>query len=245
MPVHDWTRVADGIFHDFHQLWCGTIRRRLNAGLLPPDYYALLDQVAVGVEPDVLTLQDRSDEPDPGSGGGLVTLAAPKTRFVAELGKYPPRKKNTVAVRHVTDDRVVAVIEIVSAGNKASDRALRAFTDKVIDLMAKRIHLLLVDVHPPTPRDPRGIHSVISDALTGDEFSPPPGEPLTAVAYEADRPPRAYIEPFGVGGTLPDMPVFLRPGAHVTLPLEETYMATYLEVPSKWRRVLEADPVPE
>jgi hypothetical protein len=238
MPIHDWTRVYAGIFHDFHQRWCGRIQERLNAGLLPPDHYALLDQVAVGVEPDVITLQDRTDDAEP-SGGGVATLVAPKTRFVAELGKFPPRRKNTVAVRHVNDDRVVAVIEVISPGNKESNRAMRALVDKAVDLLAKGVHLLFVDLFPPTPRDPRGVHSVLSEELAGEEFHPPEGEPLTAVAYEAARPPKAYIEPLRVGGALPDMPVFLRPGAHVLLPLEETYTSAYEAVPTRWRRVIE------
>jgi Protein of unknown function (DUF4058) len=238
MPIHDWTRVPAGIFHDFHQRWCGRIQERLNAGLLPSDHYALLEQVAVGIEGDVTTLHDRGEGPEP-SGGGVATLTAPKTRFVAELGKHPPRRKNTVAVRHVSDDRVVAIIEVVSAGNKESHRALSAFVDKVIDLMGKGVHLLILGVHPPGPRDPRDIHSVISEALIGDEFTPPEGEPLTAVAYESARPPRAYIEPLRVGGALPDMPVFLRPGLHVSLPLEETYTSSYQATPPRWRRVIE------
>lgn len=238
MPIHDWTRVPARIFHDFHQRWCGRIQERSNAGLLPSDHYALLEQVAVGIEGDVTTLHDRGEDPEP-TGGGVATRAAPKTRFVAELGKYPPRRRNSVAVKHVSDDRVVAVIEVVSAGNKESHRALTAFVDKVIDLMAKGVHLLILDIHPPGPRDPRGIHSVISEALTGDEFHPPEGEALTAVAYESARPPRAYIEPLRVGGALPDMPVFLRPGLHVSLPLEETYTSASQATPLRWRRVIE------
>ena len=238
MPIHDWTRVYAGIFHDFHQEWCRQIKHRLNAGLLPPDHYALLDQVAVGVEPDVVTLQDRTGEPDT-SSGGVATMAAPMTRFVAELGQFPPRRKNTVAVKHVSDDRVVAVIEVLSPGNKESSRALRAFVDKTIDLMAKGIHLLVIDLYPPTPRDPHGIHSVIQEELTGEPFLPPPDEPLTAVAYESGIPPRAHIEPVKVGATLPDMPVFLRPGRCVVLPLEETYTSAYEAVPLRWRKVID------
>lgn len=237
MPIHDWTRVYAGIFHDFHQTWCIRIKERLNT-ILPPEYYSLVEQTAVGVEPDVITLQDRTDDVDP-SGGGVATLATPKTRFVAELGNLAPRRKNTVAVRHVSDDRVVAVIELVSPGNKESNRAMRAFVDKAVDLLAKGVHLLIVDLFPPTPRDPRGIHSVISEELAGVEFIPPEGEPLTAVAYEAVIPPKAYIEPLRVGGTLPDMPVFLRPGVHVLLPLEETYTSAYEAVPLRWRRVID------
>ncbi|MCU0706268.1 MAG: DUF4058 family protein [Fimbriiglobus sp.] len=239
MPIHDWTRVYAGIFHDFHQLWCAEMRNRLNAGLLPTDHYALLEQVAVGVEGDVITLQDREDGPTADADGGVATLAAPKTRFVAELGKFPPRRKNTVAVRHVSDDRVVAVIEIVSPGNKESNRAMQSFVDKAVDLLAKGVHLLVVDLHPPTLRDPRGIHSVMSEELAGEEFHPPEGGPLTAVAYEAGVPPKAYIKPLRVGGVLPDMPVFLRPGVHVSLPLEETYTSAYQAVPARWRRVID------
>ena len=47
MPVHDWTRVGAGIFHDFHQRWIGAIRDALNGGLLPNDFYALAEQAAL------------------------------------------------------------------------------------------------------------------------------------------------------------------------------------------------------
>jgi hypothetical protein len=46
MPIHDWTRVEAGIFHDFHHGWIEEIKRTLNAGLLPDDYYALAEQHA-------------------------------------------------------------------------------------------------------------------------------------------------------------------------------------------------------
>ena len=56
MPIHDWTRVTAGIFHDFHLSWVAEIKRRLNQGILPPRYYALAEQLAGGMGPDVLTL---------------------------------------------------------------------------------------------------------------------------------------------------------------------------------------------
>ncbi len=46
MAIHDWTRVDAGVFHDFHLAWIGELRRVLNSGLLPPDYYALAEQIA-------------------------------------------------------------------------------------------------------------------------------------------------------------------------------------------------------
>ncbi len=33
MPVHDWTRVDDGIFHAFHLAWLSELQKALNAGV--------------------------------------------------------------------------------------------------------------------------------------------------------------------------------------------------------------------
>jgi hypothetical protein len=56
MPVHDWTRVSAGIFHDFHTSWISALRNALNEAILPPDYYALSEQVPGPMNPDILTL---------------------------------------------------------------------------------------------------------------------------------------------------------------------------------------------
>ena len=78
MPIHDWKTVHAGEFHDFHQGWSIEIRTALNHGILPPDYYALIEQPTGEIKPDVLTLRrtdDRSDgdaEPE----AALAQLAA-------------------------------------------------------------------------------------------------------------------------------------------------------------------------
>src|ERR1700682_1039269 len=68
MPMHDWTRVNAGIFHDFHHEWISTLKRALNSGVLPPDFYALAEQVAGGLHPDVVTLE--RDRPGQRPSGG-------------------------------------------------------------------------------------------------------------------------------------------------------------------------------
>ena len=35
MPVHDWTRVIAGTFHDFHQGWITHLKEALNNTILP------------------------------------------------------------------------------------------------------------------------------------------------------------------------------------------------------------------
>ena len=57
MPIHDWTRVSAGTFHDFHNSWITHLKEALNAGLLPQSYYAMGEQQAGDVGPDILTLK--------------------------------------------------------------------------------------------------------------------------------------------------------------------------------------------
>jgi hypothetical protein len=238
MPIHNWIPEYGWLFHHLHGEWIRTIGRALNDGILPSDYYALTEQVTIGVTPDVIALHDRVDPAPPNTSGGVL-VAEPKTRIIETLDTTP-RKKNQVAVKHASNDKTVAVIEIVSPGNKDSRSALQSFLDKTIDLLAKRIHLLVIDLHAPTKRDPRGIHAALVEELSGKEFAPPEGKPLTLASYEAVAPPKAYVEPVAVGDVLPDMPLFLVPGGHVLVPLEKTYLAAWEGVPARWRKVIEA-----
>ena len=132
------------------------------------------------------------------------------------------------------------MIEIVSPGNKAGRNAFRAFLDKVCDLLEHKIHLLLIDLLPPTRRDPHGIHAAIWGELIEDgDFVPPPDKPLTLVAYESALVVRAFVETIAVGDALPAMPLILEPDGAVNVPLEETYRRAFAAVPRRWRRVLD------
>jgi len=241
MPMHDWTRVEAGIFHDFHHAWIEEIKRALNGGLLPGDYYAMAEQQAAGFGPDVVTLQDRTG----GTTGGAATAPAtrPKTRYSAETpAEFYRRKKSSVVVRHVSGDRIVAMVEVVSPGNKNNSRAFRAFIEKACELLEHRIHLLILDPFPPGKRDPDGIHAAIWGEASDDPFALPPDKPLTLVAYECGLTTRAYIEPVAAGDPLPDMPLFLEPESYVMVPLEATYAAAWRAVPARWQRVIAPPP---
>jgi hypothetical protein len=246
MPMHDWTRVKAGVFHDFHHAWIEEMKRALNAGLLPDEYYAMADQQAAGFGPDVLTLQSQSGADDvvgnaTTSGATTVVQTRPHAKFIAETdAEFHRRRKSSIVVRHVTGDRIVAILEIVSSGNKSSKHALRAFVEKACEFMEHRVHLLIVDPFPPGPRDPNGVHAAIWSEVQNEPFVLPPDKPLTLVAYECDLTTRAYIEPIAVGDLLPVMPLFLEPNAHVKVTLEATYQPAFAAVPARWRRVLES-----
>lgn len=243
MPVHDWTRVSAGTFHDFHCTWIPLIKIRLNDGVLPPGYYAQVEQAGGEITTDVLTLQtDEADRPRREEPDGIaVSVAPPQVEMTAllEAAHYASRRRRLV-LHHSSDDRIVAVIEVASPGNKASRRPWRKFIDKAAGLIREGKHLLVVDLLPPTQRDPQGAHGAVWAELGEDSYTIPPGKPLTLASYAADDMPRAYIQPLAVGDALSSMPLFLSPQTYVSVPLEETYMAAYRSVPRRWRDVLES-----
>jgi hypothetical protein len=239
MPIHDWTRVRANRFHHFHQTWTPLIAASLNAGLLPDGFVAMAEP-STGTEPDVVTL---SLPVKPGDDlGRVLTLAHHpiQTRFQtqADAAIYA-RKANRITIHH-PDGAVIAVIEIVSPGNKDSKHAIRSFARKATELLFAGVHLLVVDLFPPSKRDPQGVHKVIWDRIRDEPFELPPDKPLTLAAYSAGTVITGYIEPVAVGDVLPDMPIFLTPDRYVSCPLESTYQASWDVFPKALRAPLES-----
>lgn len=244
MRVHDWSRVDDGIFHDFHHAWIEEIKRALNSGLLPPWLYALAEQQASELGPDVLALEAPGSSNiglDNGGGTGLL-VAPPKVKMTAQGSPtFYTRKQKSVAVHHASDDRVVAIIEVVSPGNKSSQKRLDSFVRKACSLLHREIHLLILDLHRLTNFAAEGIHGAIWDAMGEGEYRQPSDKPLTLASYEADRilGVTAYIEPIAVGDPLPEMPLYVSLDGYVSVPLQETYDRAFAALPRRWANVLE------
>lgn len=113
-----------GFFHHLHVTWLVELARALNHGLLPAGYYALGEQVIGGAVPDVLTLGRHPTQREPGRGRATAEARAAQLptatiTAAAEAPSYPPRPR-VIAIRHRSGDRLVAIVEIVSAGNKAT-----------------------------------------------------------------------------------------------------------------------------
>jgi hypothetical protein len=240
MPVHDWSRARAGKFHHFHNSWIYKLSDRLNAGLLPPGFYAAGEQVAGEIEPDVLTLQQKESAELPWHEAvGVVAVEEHPPQvsytFSAEEAIYL-RKQDRLTIR-APDDRLVAIIEITSRGNKASRNELDRFLRKVASALDGGIHLLVVDLHPPGPYDPSGIHGAVWEHLFGQCPAAPADRPLTLVAYRA-APVTAYVEPVAIGAALPKMPLFLDTAWYIRVPLEESYMETWDGLPEPCKREL-------
>ena len=87
------------------------------------------------------------------------------------------RRADRLAV-YLTQGELIAVVEIVSPGNKDSTSALKAFVRKAGKLLRRGVHLLVIDLFPPSLRDPHGIHKPIWDQLKEEPFDLPARDPV-------------------------------------------------------------------
>jgi Protein of unknown function (DUF4058) len=235
MPIHDWTRAQAGDFHHFHQRWISALTDALNGGGLPPGFMALAKQVAGRPIPDVVTPEARG----PKGGVAIAPVPAPSARVIQKFERINYAKRaDRVVIRHGRG-RVVAIIEIVSPGNKDSRHAIRSFVEKAADVLNQGVHLVVVDLFPPTPRDPQGIHKAISDEFGDEPFDFLPDKPLTVVSYIGGDLPTADVESVGVGDRLPAIPLFLTEYVHVACPLDATYDEAWRVYPAMLKEVLD------
>ena len=252
VTIHDWTRVG-GFWSSFHLKWIGELYEQLNDGLLPEGYYAEahtggefrveLDEGDAGTPDgaggrrffgDVLGLHER----DAGEPAVALAERPPATRFAEQMPPGPTPR--SVAVRHGSGGRLVSLIEIVSPGNRDGRGKIAAFCDKVEAALRGEVHVLLIDLFPPTPLVPAGLHGAVA-ARFGLTYDPPPDEPLCCAAYRsAGEATTSFVEPLAVGAAVPTMPLFLTPDRYVDLPLADSYAAAYRPTPRVYRRLLDA-----
>ena len=213
MPIHDWTRVPAGLFHHFHQDWSVEIARTLNRGRLPKGLSALVEKSSLET-------------------GGLVSNGATTTTRHSIKKTFAGLANRIVVKRHL--GRIVSIIEIVSPGNKDNKAAIRQFLDKTLEFLHGGVHVLVVDLFPPTRRDPHGIHKLIWDEIEEEVFAFPSGKDRILASYRTHER-LAYVEPIGIGDILPDMPLFLGDELTIKVPLESTYQATWEAIPKDAR----------
>ena len=147
------------------------------------------------------------------------------------------KRADRVVIRHGRG-KVVAIIEIMSPGNKESRNAIRTFVEKAADILNQGVNLLVVDLFPPTPRDPYGIHKAIWDEFADEPFEVPPDKPLIVASYSSGDFPTAYVDSVGLGDPLPSAPIFLSETRYIPAPLEATYMRAWAVFPALLKELM-------
>ena len=140
-------------------------------------------------------------------------------------------RQRTLTIRSTSGHQVVALLEIVSPGNKDRVASVSDFVKKVASVLNKGIHVLVVDLFPPGKHDPEGMHAKSGRAMRSS-YDPPAEQPLTLSSYLADDDMEAYVEHPPLGDPLSEMPLFLDEETYIYVPLETSYLSAFRDMPT-------------
>jgi hypothetical protein len=194
------------LWPDFHNNLAPEIRAQLNR-TIQPKYVALLTPTVTyervelsrraNVVPDVGVFATTSEA----IGGGVAVAATTRRASSVAMSEFPmevPTSLSSIEVRLVESDVLVAVIEILSPGNKrAGSQAQRKYLTKRRELLNTAVHFLEIDLLRGGQRPPL-------------EKSVPPAPYYVTLGRAFDRP-LAEVRPIQLRDRLPVVPVPLAP----------------------------------
>ncbi|WP_179131500.1 DUF4058 family protein [Candidatus Entotheonella palauensis] len=226
MPLHNWPN-ARVPWRSFHNHWIVRLVEYLNADVLPPGFQARPTELIVGIEPDLLLLQAT----DQSASDRQISLQTALGEATTTAILPPPAELPMVGIYSAYDThRLVAVIELVSPGNKDRPEAVQHFVEKILFLLQEGIHVMVIDVirlPRQSIRRPILKRLGLNDEIDSHQVwvssycSLPDGEPQPHLKV------REWAQTVGANASLPDLPLFLHTDQQwVMVDLESTYQAT-------------------
>lgn len=209
MPVHDWTRVSEDVFHDFQLAWYVHLSTSLNTGVLPRGWYSLTE---FKFDPDTV---EEADAPYQRLDRRIVIHKAADDGTVAAVEIVSPHHKSSQTRLKLFCETCA---ELLKHGVALT----------VVDLHPPQT-LVPHGIHAEIWRTVVDDSGVVPDARPFTVVSYNSGhQPLTA-----------YVEPVEISELLPEMPLFLDAEKYVNLPLESSYMRAIRGMAKHWRNILE------
>jgi hypothetical protein len=212
----------------FHAYWAANIGRGLNR-TLPERFFAAVNvHQGSQVAADVAEYDYGPAPVSNGSGGGLATqtYVVPAVTGTAP-GLFPDEIE--LPIVDTTDDRLVAVIELISPANKDRPAARRAFAAKCAAYLHRGVGVLVVDV---VVNRHFNLHDELAELMRWPDDLRMAGAPeIYVVSYRpAMRDDRPLFDFWTIalelGNDLPTLPLALKGWGSIPLDLEESYSET-------------------
>ncbi len=216
----------------FHSAWANTIVRHLARQLPPRCYVEPHIHLGIQVEADIANFESETAETREGgtSNGIAMAVAAPPQPPQTFAIDFPAQDLFEVRVYdEESGSRLVAVIELVSPGNKDRPEARHAFTIKCASYLQERVALIVVDIVTNRQAD---MYAQLLELLLLTDADRGAGEMhLHTAAYRTTKENDSWRmdvwpERLTVGAVLPAMPLFLASNYSLMVDLEAAYEET-------------------
>jgi hypothetical protein len=236
MPLRDhfhppWSEEAP--WEGFHSAWVNTMVRHLNGSLLPRRFRAF-PQIHLGpfVETDVATFEQLSlsnpgSAEHPSANGGVVAWSPPEALQTLEV-ELPAQDVFEVRISdEQRGKRLVAVVELVSPGNKDRPEQRQAFVAKCAAYLQEQVSVVVLDLVTTRRANlHRHLLEMFSVPCNGVVFSD-----LYCVSYRNRKSGAKWkldTWPYtlAIGSPLPTVPLWLTAAFAVPLDLEKSYEET-------------------
>ena len=216
-------------WEEVHGLWPGILAMRLNT-ILPPQYRSGL-KIHLGtlVEVDVATFE-REDSTVNLDKNVIVEDSSWETEsptLLLETEELTPPEYEVRVYDLNRAQRLVAIVELVSPGNKDRPQSRKAFVDKCHALLQQDVCVVIVDI---VTNYSSNLYAELAVRLGAN----PPSiasSSIYAVSCHTRRSPKGvrvetWQHELVVGSPLPTLPLFLSETLRVPLELESTYEET-------------------
>jgi Protein of unknown function (DUF4058) len=234
MPLRDHFQLplrGRCTWESFHSGWANEIVLQLNKSL--PAGYVARPNVKLGVDvgADVGTLSEAERPPGEEAGGIATAVWAPPKPTLSVAVDFSHLDVFEVQVHREGGLEMVAAIELISPRNKERRAARHPFAAKCAAYLQAGVSVVLVDVvtgrkeslyaalleELELHHDGNGQHELYAVSCR----TTPPDEPAL---FEA------WLEPLTLGLPLPTLPLWLETNVAISLPLERSYEATFVEL---------------
>jgi hypothetical protein len=115
-------------------------------------------------------------------------------------------RQRTLALRREADQRLVAVVEVMTARTRATARDLDETIDKLAALLRGGVHVAVIDPLPVS-----SVTARLALAVGACSSAPQLAKPLTLASFRAGPSIDLYLSDFAIGEPFPVMPLFLTP----------------------------------
>jgi hypothetical protein len=221
-PHHHW--------ESFHSNWATRIADTI-AAVLPADFQVEEHtHGGVGFEIDVATFRTETSPGDVAvAGAALATLAAPAYAPPVPDHTIPAAFPDTFEVRVFNTTAgltLVAVIELVSPGNKDRPAERLAFATKCASYLAQGVSLIVMDV--VTNRNANLHNEIVRVMEVSPDLHFPTDVKLYATAYRPairgqEEEIDIWMRPLALGAPLPTLPLRLTGDLFVPVDFESAY----------------------